>query len=57
MTASTPIDTFDKYGLRPFVLLNSDVCRHYPHIIEAGKQRKWAEAPVTPLTAHAYRLP
>jgi allantoinase len=36
------IDTLDKYGLRASVLLNSDVCRHYPQIIEAGKQRNWA---------------
>ena len=36
------IDTFDKYGLRPSVLLNSDVCQHYPQIIEAGRQRQWA---------------
>ena len=57
MTASTPIDTFDKYGLRPFVLLNSDVCRHYRQIIEGEKQLKWAEGPVAPLTAHAHRLP
>ncbi len=36
------IDTLDKYGVRASVLLNSDVCRHYPQIIEAGKQRNWA---------------
>jgi peptidoglycan/xylan/chitin deacetylase (PgdA/CDA1 family) len=36
------IDALDKYGLRASVLLNSDVCRHYPQIIEAGKQRNWA---------------
>jgi len=36
------IDTFDKYGLRASVLLNSDVCSRYPEIIEAGKQRGWA---------------
>lgn len=36
------IDTLDKYGLRASALLNSDVCRHYPQIIEAGKRRGWA---------------
>jgi allantoinase len=36
------IDTFDKYGVRSSALLNSDVCRHYPQIIEAGRQRQWA---------------
>lgn len=36
------IDTLDRYGLRASVLLNSDVCRQYPQIIEAGRQRDWA---------------
>ena len=36
------IDTFDRYGVRPSVLVNSDVCRHYPQIIRAGKDRNWA---------------
>ncbi len=36
------IDTLDKYGLRASALLNSDVCRYYPQIIEAGKARDWA---------------
>jgi len=36
------IDAFDKYGIRPSALLNSDVARHYPQIIEAGKARRWA---------------
>lgn len=36
------IDIFDKYGLSPSVLLNSDVCRHYPQIIETGRERNWA---------------
>jgi peptidoglycan/xylan/chitin deacetylase (PgdA/CDA1 family) len=35
-------DTLDKYGLRASVLLNADVCRHYPQIIAAGRQRNWA---------------
>jgi allantoinase len=36
------IDTFDRYGIRPSVLLNSDVCHHYPQIIRAGRDRDWA---------------
>lgn len=36
------IETFDRLGLRPSVLLNSDVCRRYPQIIAAGTQRNWA---------------
>src|SRR5690349_746615 len=36
------IETFDKYGVRPSVLLNSDVADRYPQIIEAGKRRGWA---------------
>jgi peptidoglycan/xylan/chitin deacetylase (PgdA/CDA1 family) len=28
--------------MRASVLLNSDVCRHYPQIIDAGKTRDWA---------------
>jgi peptidoglycan/xylan/chitin deacetylase (PgdA/CDA1 family) len=36
------IQTFDRLGLRPSALLNSDVCDHYPQIISAGLQRKWA---------------
>ncbi len=36
------MDAFDKYGIRPSVLLNSDVVRHNPQIIEAGKGRRWA---------------
>jgi len=35
------IDALDKVGMRASVLLNSDCCKHYPQIIEAGKQRKW----------------
>src|SRR5262245_11405299 len=35
------IDALDKVGMRASVLLNSDVCGHYPQIIEAGKDRKW----------------
>jgi peptidoglycan/xylan/chitin deacetylase (PgdA/CDA1 family) len=36
------IDTLDRLGLRASALLNSDVCRRYPQIIEAGRQRDWA---------------
>ncbi|MPZ59335.1 MAG: polysaccharide deacetylase family protein [Rhizobiales bacterium] len=34
-------DALDKVGMRASVLLNSDCCKHYPQIIEAGKQRNW----------------
>lgn len=36
------IDTFDRYRIRPSVLLNSDVTQHYPQIIDAGRDRDWA---------------
>ncbi|MDH7795423.1 MULTISPECIES: polysaccharide deacetylase family protein [unclassified Beijerinckia] len=36
------IESFDRYGIRPSVLLNSDVAAHYPQIIEAGRKRGWA---------------
>jgi allantoinase len=36
------IDTFDRCGIRPSVLLNSDVCHYYPRIVQAGKERNWA---------------
>jgi allantoinase len=36
------IDTLDKYAVRASVLLNSDVCRHYPQIIQAARERDWA---------------
>ena len=32
----------DKYNMRASVLLNSAVCKHYPQIVDAGKERKWA---------------
>ncbi|WP_413991144.1 polysaccharide deacetylase family protein [Labrys okinawensis] len=35
------IEALDKYRLRASVLLNADVCRHYPQIIAAGKARDW----------------
>ncbi|MQB44609.1 polysaccharide deacetylase family protein [Rhizobium sp. ICMP 5592] len=36
------IESFDRHGIRPSVLLNSDVVAHYPEIIEAGRRRNWA---------------
>lgn len=36
------IETLDRYGMRASVLLNSDCCRHYPQIIQAGRERDWA---------------
>ncbi|SHF64666.1 polysaccharide deacetylase family protein [Streptoalloteichus hindustanus] len=36
------IDTLDRHGLRASVLLNSEVTRHNPQIIEAGTARDWA---------------
>jgi peptidoglycan/xylan/chitin deacetylase (PgdA/CDA1 family) len=35
------IEVFDRYGIRPSVLLNSDVAARYPQIIEAGRRRNW----------------
>jgi hypothetical protein len=35
------MEVLDKYGLRASVLLNSDVCLHYPEIIEEGNRRNW----------------
>ena len=36
------METLDKYKMPASVLLNSAVCKHYPQIIDAGKERKWA---------------
>ena len=36
------IDVFDRLGIRPSVLLNSDVCERYPQIIAAGRARGWS---------------
>jgi allantoinase len=36
------MESLDRHGIRASVLLNSDVARHYPQIIEAGRQRGWA---------------
>jgi allantoinase len=35
------MDVMGKHGVKGTVALNSDVCRHYPRIIEAGKQVGW----------------
>jgi len=35
------MELLDKYNLRASVLLNSDLCKHYPIIIDEGKKRKW----------------
>jgi allantoinase len=36
------MDLLDKYNMRASVLLNSDVCHHFPEIIEEGNRRNWA---------------
>jgi len=36
------MDLLDKYRLRASMLLNADVCRLYPRIIEEGVKRDWA---------------
>jgi peptidoglycan/xylan/chitin deacetylase (PgdA/CDA1 family) len=36
------VETFDRLGLRPSVMLNSDVCERYPQIIREGVKRDWA---------------
>ena len=36
------MDALDRCNMRASVLLNSDVCRRYPQIIEAGNKRNWA---------------
>ncbi|MEU7188670.1 polysaccharide deacetylase family protein [Streptomyces sp. NPDC045369] len=35
------IESLDRHGLRASVMLNSDVTRHYPQIVEAGRARGW----------------
>jgi peptidoglycan/xylan/chitin deacetylase (PgdA/CDA1 family) len=35
------MDVMGKHSVKGTVALNSDVCRHYPRIIEAGKQLGW----------------
>lgn len=36
------IETLDRFGIPASVLLNSDCCRLYPQVIEAGRERGWA---------------
>jgi peptidoglycan/xylan/chitin deacetylase (PgdA/CDA1 family) len=36
------MDALDKCKMRASVLLNSEVCEHYPQIIDAGRKRNWA---------------
>jgi peptidoglycan/xylan/chitin deacetylase (PgdA/CDA1 family) len=36
------MDALDKCKMRASVLLNSEVCEHYPQIIDAGRTRNWA---------------
>ncbi len=35
------MEVMEKYGVRGTVALNSDVCEHYPRIIEAGNKLGW----------------
>jgi allantoinase len=35
------MEALDRYKIRASVLLNSAVCKHYPQIIDAGRERKW----------------
>jgi hypothetical protein len=35
------MEVLDQLPLTPSIALNSDVCTHYPQIIEAGKERDW----------------
>jgi peptidoglycan/xylan/chitin deacetylase (PgdA/CDA1 family) len=35
------MDVMEKHGVKGTVALNSDVCKHYPRIIEGGKQLGW----------------
>lgn len=35
------MEVLDKHGIRASVLLNADVCKHHPAIIEEGKKRSW----------------
>ena len=36
------VEILDKHAIRASVLLNSDVCKYYPEIIEEGNKRNWA---------------
>src|SRR5438067_13751969 len=35
------MEVMTRHGFKGTVALNSDVCRHYPRIIEAGKSLGW----------------
>lgn len=35
------IESFDRHGVRPSVLLNAEAATHYPQIIDAGRKRGW----------------
>lgn len=35
------MEVMEKYGVKGTVALNSDVCRHYPRIVEAGQALGW----------------
>ena len=35
------MEVMERYGVKGTVALNSDVCRHYPRIIEDGKKLGW----------------
>ena len=35
------MEALDTFGIRASVLLNSDVCSHYPQIIREGNKRNW----------------
>jgi peptidoglycan/xylan/chitin deacetylase (PgdA/CDA1 family) len=36
------IELLDRVGMVPSVMLNSEVCHHYPQIVQAGRDRGWA---------------
>jgi peptidoglycan/xylan/chitin deacetylase (PgdA/CDA1 family) len=36
------MEALDAHKMRASVLLNADCCKHYPQVIEAGRERKWA---------------
>ncbi|SFL31334.1 polysaccharide deacetylase family protein [Geodermatophilus ruber] len=36
------LESLDRHGIRASALVNSDVCRHYPQIVQAGLARDWA---------------
>jgi allantoinase len=36
------VELLDELGIEPTVMLNSDVCEHYPQIIQAGLDRNWS---------------